>query len=53
MISFMCITMAFFFLTYIVIERLTYGMQKDSIEQDMEYLWSQYSITLKDIHWKN
>lgn len=53
MVSFICIMMAFFFLTYIVIERLTYGIKTDSIDMDMKYLWNQYSITLKDINWKN
>lgn len=52
MVNFLCITTAFFFLIYIVIERLTYGIQKDSIDRDMQYLWNQYSCTLKDIKWK-
>jgi hypothetical protein len=52
MVETICITLALLLVTLVVIERLLYGMAKDSIHRDMGFLWSHYDFTLEDIKYK-
>lgn len=52
MVEFICILGAFFFMTFIFMERLAYGIKVDSTRIDQRDLWSSYPVTLEDMNLK-
>ncbi|WP_164984995.1 hypothetical protein [Ammoniphilus sp. CFH 90114] len=52
MVEFLCIMGSFFFITFIVMERLSYGIKVDSTQLDMRDIWSSYNCTLEDMKLK-